>query len=212
MAQVVKFCNKSEERVSLYREDGSIFKIIENVGWDRDPNSGTLRTGIISQHENPVPDQEEAYWIDEVDFVWNDCPDSHPYAPYKKITFISGNRVVLKRRHFWKLPEMDFPVVSFLFESDRLKLMKDRLEGDFAVEATIFLNGIPVRKTVSANSKYAQYRNWFFCEQPMKQANPKQIGNREIIQFGERLRGRKELDQLKLLKAEAGERAKFKLV
>lgn len=212
MAQVVKFCNKSGERISLYREDGSIFKIIENVGWDRPPSEGTLRTGIISQHERPVADQAEPLFIDRVEWVWEDCPDTHPYAPFKKITFLNGNKVLLKRRHFWKLPEMDFPVVSFLFESDKMKFIRDRLEFDFLSEASIFLNGIPVQRSVSPLSKYAQYRNWYFCEQPMKQVNPKQIGNREIVQFGERLRGRKELEQIEVLKTEAEEREKHKFV
>lgn len=212
MSQIVKFCNTSGERISLYREDGSIFKIIENVGWNRDPAGGTLRTGIISQHENPVPDQEEAYWIDEVDFVWNDCPNTHPYAPFKKITFLKGNQIKLTRRNFWRLPEMDWPVVTFLFESPKIKFMKDRLEPTFSSEPIIFLVHIPTRVSVDPLSKYAKYRNWFFCEQPMKKVSPKQIGTTEIVQFGERLRGRKELEKIEELRAEAEEREKAKLV
>jgi len=212
MSQIVKFVNKSGERVSLYREDGSIFKIIENIGWDRDPKFGSLRTGVISQHENPPPPQADPMWINEVEWVWEDCPDSHPYAPYKTIIFLAGNRFKLKRRLFWKLPEMNWPVVSFLFESNKMKFIRERLERDFSSVASFLQNGIPIRKTVSSLSKYAEYRKWVFLEQPIKNPSPKQIGGTEIIQFGESLRSKNELDQIAELRAKEEERKKAKFV
>ncbi len=212
MAQIVKFVNRSGERVSLYREDGSIFKILENVGWDRDPAGGSLRTPIISQHENPPPPQPEAVWIDRVDWIWEDCPDTHPYAPFKKITFLKGNEVRLKRRLFWKLPELEWPVVGFLFTSPKMKMIRERLDGDSSVLASIFLNGIPIRKSVSPLSRYAKYKRWFFIEQPAKKSSDKQMDNTEIIQFGKISRSSTELKRIDSLRVKEEERQKELLV
>lgn len=209
----VKFVNRSAERVLIYQEDGSVLKIMESAKcFDRDPAGGELRTVVLHQNEEPVPPQSKPKWIKETEWVYEECSEHSNYAPFKMIIFEAGNEVKLKRRHFWKFPEMDWPVVTFLFESNRMKLIKDRLEGEYSGEASIFLNGIPVRKTVSPLSKYAQYQKWFFCEQPMKNANPKQIGNREIIQFGESLRSKNELEKIEVLRAKAKEREKAKLV
>jgi len=206
----VRFVNKSGERVILYQEDGSILKILENGKcWDRDPASGTLRTKVISQHEIPPPSQTEPYWIDKVEWLYEKCPDRSPYAPYKTIIFLDGNKVKLKRRLFWKNPELAWPVVKFLFKSQKMKLIRERLDRDSSVLASIFLNGIPVRKSVNPLSKYAEFKNWIFSEQPIQDSNPsKQIKCSSIVQYGENERPPNELARIDELK-EAEKRSRL---
>lgn len=208
----VKFINKSGERVFLYQLDGSVWQILESGKcWDRNPLEGTLRTSIVSQHEAPPPPQASPKWVDKTEWTTN-VPDESIYARYKTITFLDGNVVKLKKRLFWKFPEMDWPVVEFLFTSNKIKMIRERLDRDSSVLASLFLNGIPVRKTVSPLSRYAQYKRWFFQEQPVKNASPKQVTCDEIVQYGEGIRDENELDRIEELKAEEEERQKLKLV
>ena len=93
-----------------------------------------------------------------------------------------------------------------------MKLIRERLDRDSSVLASIFLNGIPVRKSVSPSSKYSQYRYWYFVEQPVKKTAPKQMECTEIIQYGEGIRNGTELNKLAKLKAEEEKREKIKLV
>lgn len=208
----VRFINKSGERVILYQKDGSILKFLENgKRFDRDPNEGTLRTSVISQHEKPPPPQAQPRWIDEIEWT-TEVSENSVYAPFKTIIFEDGNKVRLKKRYFWTYPKMDWPVVVFTFKSPKMKMIRERLDGDSSVLASIFLNGIPVRKSVSPSSKYSEYRNWYFVEQPVKKTAPKQMECTEIIQYGEGIRNGTELNKLAKLKAEEEEREKIKLV
>jgi len=209
---LVKFINKSGERVHLYNEDGSILRVMENAKrFDRDPKSGTLRTSVISQHETPPLPQPDPKWIDEVEWE-GEVSDSSPYANYKTIIFLAGNRVKLKKRLFEKVQELKWPVVTFLFKSPKMKMIRERLDRDSSVLASIFLNGIPVRKSVSPSSKYADYRHWYFVEQPVKKKLPKQMEATEIIQYGEGFRNSTELKKLAKMRFEEEEREKVKLV
>jgi hypothetical protein len=209
----VKFVNRSAERVLIYQEDGSVLKILESGRcWDRNPNEGTLRTSVISQHETPPPPQPKPVWISKTEWLWKGCPDNSVYAPFKTITFLDGNKVQLKKRLFWKFQELDFPVTVFLFTSKKMKMIRERLDRDSSVLASIFLNGIPVRKSVSCSSKYSKYRYWYFVEQPVKKTSPKQMEATEIIQYGERIRNSTELKKLERMRLEEEEREKFKLV
>lgn len=177
--------------------------------WDRDPAEGTLRTGIISQHESPPPPQPDPVWIDEVEWIYENCPDSSVYAAFKKITFMDGNRVRLKKRLFSKVQELRWPVVTFLFKSPKMKLIRERLDRDSSVLASIFLNGIPVRKSVDVLSKYAKFRRWYFSDEERKGSTPsKQISCSEIVQYGESIRTRTELKKIDDLKAKDEERKK----
>lgn len=208
----VKFVNKSAEQIQLYNEDGSILKVLENAKcWNRDPKGGTLRTTIIHETESPPPPQEDPKWIDRV--VWEtEVADSSPYANFKTITFLDGNKIHLKKRFFWKFMELDFPVTTFLFKSNKLKIFRERLDRDLSVLASIFLNGIPVRKTVAASSKYSEYRNWYFLERLVPKDSPKQMESTEIIEWGEGIRNSTELKKLAKMRWEEREREKIKLV
>ena len=193
----VKFINKSGDRIILYQEDGSILKILENGRcWDRDPAGGTLRTTVLHQHETPPPPQPQPRWIDKTEWIYEECPDGSPYAPFKTITFLDRNEVRLKRRLFWKLPEMKWPCVTFLFRSDKMKMIKERLDRDPSSEATIFYNGIPSRKTVDPLSKYASYKRWFFSEERIQNPSYKQIETCELIQYGTNIRSINELEKI----------------
>ncbi len=121
----VRFVNQSSDKVVLYQPDGSVWKILESGKcWDRNPNEGTLRTSIVSQHEAPPPPQPKPVWISKTEWEWENCPDDSPYAPYKTIVFLNGNKVKLKKRYFSKLPEMKWPVVTFLFPSPKMEMIK----------------------------------------------------------------------------------------
>lgn len=193
----VKFVNRSAERVLIYQEDGSVLKILESGGcWDRNPNEGTLRTSVISQHETPPPPQPKPVWISKTEWLWENCPITAPYAPFKTITFLDGNEVQLKKRLFWKFPEMKWPCVTFLFRSDKMKMIKERLDRDPSSEATIFYNGIPSRKSVNPLSKYASYKRWFFSEERIQNPSYKQIETCELIQYGTNIRSINELEKI----------------
>jgi len=148
----------------------------------------------------------------EVEWLYESCSELSPYAPYKKIIFMDGNVVRLKKRLFWKLPELPFPYVTFLFKSGKMKLIRERLDYDSSVLASVFLNGIPVRKTVQLKSKYARFKRWNFIDRPMQNAIPsKQIRSTELIQFGEDERSPKEVFRIDELRVEE-ERQNIQLV
>lgn len=195
----VRFVNKSGERIILYQEDGSVLKILENGRcWDRPPSEGTLRTSVISQHEAPPPPQPDPVWIDETEWK-TEVFETSVYAPFKTITFLDGNEVRLKKRLFWKLPEMDWPVVQFIFRSTRMKLLKERLEGEIGGETSIFLNGIPVRKTVDVTSKYAEWKRWVISDDNE---------DKELRQSGESYRSSSELARITDFRLKEEERKK----
>jgi hypothetical protein len=211
----VKFVNKSGEEVTLHHQDGSVLNVLESgKRWNRDPKEGTLSTvAVDSCHGQKFPPpRAKPHWIEETEWI-GEVPDDSIYAPYRTITFLDGNEVKLKRRPFWKEPDMAWPVVTFLFNSHRMKVHKERLDHYQAADASVFYNGIPCRLTVDPLSKYAPFKNWIFSEvMELKELDPltKQvIETYEITQHGEGKRPAGELEKIEKLKAEAEERKKL---
>lgn len=214
----VRFVNKSSEKVTLYRQDGSVLQVLkESQCWNRDPKDGTLSTvAVDSCHGQKFPPlRPKPYWIKETEWI-GEMPDDSIYAPFRTITFLDNNVVKLKRRPHWKPPEMKWPIVTFLFKSHKMKMHKERLDHYQASDATAFYNGIPCRLTVDPLSKYAPFKNWIFSEvMVLKDVNPPyktMAETYEIVQSGENQRPATELREIERLKAEAEERRKLSLV
>ena len=202
----VKFVNKSGERVTLY-QGGGILRILEPGNrWNRDPSEGTLRTTVVMDENMKFPPPRPGpRWIKETEWVWEECPEGSMYAPFRTITFLDGNEVKLKRRPRWKAPEMKWPVVTFLFKSHKMKMIKERLDRDMSSEASVFYNGIPVRKTVHPLSKYAPFKKWIFDEvMVLKDSNPpykQMIEAYETTERGEDSRSGDELAKIEQITA-----------
>ena len=214
----VRFINRSAERVILHQAGGSMLKVLEaGKCWNRDPSEGTLGTVVVGGKDQSFPaPRAKPYWIKETEWTWNECPDDSSYAPFKMIVFLDGNKVKLKRRPFWKSPEMQWPVVTFLFKSHKMKMHRERLDKDIASDAAVFYNGIPCRRTVNPLSKYAPYKNWIFDEaMVLRDANPpmkQMIESYEIIELGEDKRPDSELERISKLKAKDEELKELGLV
>jgi len=216
MSVTVHFINKSGERVELYRTDGSILRVLESgKRWNRDPKEGTLDTVHVDEvHGQKFPPRRERpYWIDKTEWTYEECHESEIFAPFRTIIFMDNNVVKLRKRPRWKPPELKWPVVTFLFKSHKMKMIKERLDHDMLSEASIFYNGIPVRRTVHALSKYAPYKKWFFSEvMELKDVNPPyrtMAETYEITEHGESKRPAAELEKIEQLKKEAEERRKL---
>ena len=215
MSVTVHFINKSGERVRLY-ESGGILKILEpGKRFNRDPAEGTLRTTVVmdTQMKFPPPGAKP-YWIDKVEWLWEECPESSMYAPYRTIVFLDGNEVKLKKRPGWKPPELKWPVVTFLFKSRKMKILRERLDRE-AGEARVFHNGIPIRITVHPLSRYAPFKNWIF-EEVLAQKDKNPYGGAlmqefEMIGRGEGKRSATELEKIAELKVKDEERRKLGL-
>ena len=212
----VKFVNKSGERIFLY-QSGSILRILEaGKHWDRDPASGSLRTLIIPQHGAPVPPQSPPKWIDEVEWIYEECPEDSIYAPFRTIVFEDNNVVKLKRRPRWKEPEIKWPAVTFLFKSRKLQIYKLHLDRGMSSIPATFYNGIPQRISVHPLSRYAPFKRWIFDEAPaQKDKNPFGGGMEktyETTERGEDKRPAAELEKIEQLKKEAEERRKLALI
>ena len=212
-----KFVNKSGEEVILYQQNGSILGTLgAGKRWDKDPKEGTLSTVVVAGEQKFPAPRPRPRWIDEVEWVWEECPEDSIYAPYRSITFLDDNVVKLRQRPHWKPPEMEWPVVTFLFKSHRMKTHKERLDRDGFGSAAVFYNGIPCRLTVNALSKYAPYKKWIFSEvMELRDGNPpykQMVETYEITQHGEDKRNVIELEKIAELKAEAEERQKLGLV
>jgi len=212
----VKFVNKSGERVTLY-QGGSILRVLEpGQRWNRDPSEGTLRTTAVMDENMKFPVlRQRPYWIEKTEWIWEECPKGEIYAPYRTITFLDGNQVKLKKRPKWKEPQMRWPVVTFLFLSHKMKLIKLHLDRGFSSEPTTFYNGLPHRMSVDPLSKYAPYKNWIFDEAPVqKDKNPfggAMVEEFEMIERGEDKRSATELEKIAELKAKDEERQKLGL-
>jgi hypothetical protein len=210
----VKFVNKSGERVTLY-QGGSILRILEpGKRWNRDPAEGTLRTTVVMDENMKFPPPRPGpKWIDEMEWVWEECPEGEIYAPFRTITFLDNNVVKLKRRPFWKLPEMKWPVVTFLFKSRKLQIYNLCL--DRSGFSATFYNGIPVRITVHPLSRYAPFKKWIFDEaEVLKDKNPFGGGMEktyETTERGEDKRPAAELEKIEQLKKKDEERRKLGL-
>ena len=214
----VRFVNESSEKVTLYRTDGSVLRVLESgKRWNRDPKEGTLDTVHVDEvHGQKFPPRRaRPYWIAQTEWTYEECHDSEIYAPYRTIIFEDGNVVKLKRRPFWKPPQMAWPIVTFLFNSHRMKMHKQRLDHHQAADASVFHNGIPVRLTTDPLSKYAPYRKWFFSEtMVLKDVNPPyrtMAETYEITEHGESKRPAAELEKIEQLKKKAEERKKLSL-
>ena len=208
----VKFVNKSGERIFLY-QSGSILRILEaGKHWDRDPSEGTLRTTILHQHETPPPPRPQPKWVDTTEWVWEECPESEIFAPFRTIVFEDDNIVKLKKRPRWKPPEKAWPCVSFLFKSHKMKMLKERLDRSTSTSPTTFYNGIPCRISVNPLSKYAPFKNWIFDEAPaQKDKNPfggAMVKEFEMTERGEDKRSAIELEKIAELKKKDEERRK----
>lgn len=219
MTVKVRFVNESGEKVTLYRQDGSVLKVLEEgKRWNRDPKLGTLSTVSVDEAHGQKfpPPRPGPKWIDKTEWTWNECPDDSIYAPFRTITFLDNNVVKLKRRPFWKAPQMEWPCVLFLFKSHKMKMIRERLDKDISSFPETFYNGIPVRLTVSPISKYAPYRKWIFDEvMELKDANPPyktMVETYEMTEHGEDERPAAELEKIAELKAKDEERKKLGLV
>ena len=218
MSVKVKFVNKSGEEVTLYQQNGSVLRTLEaGKRWNIDPSEGTLGTVVVAGDKQKFPPpRPHPRWIDEVEWTYEECPEDSIYAPFRTIIFLDNNVVKLKRRPKWKEPDMEWPVVTFLFESHKMKMHKEHLDKDVSSDLATFYNGIPVRRTVSPISKYAVYRRWIFDEvMVLKDANPpfkQMVEAYEITQRGEDKRPATELEKIEELKAKDEEHRKLGLV
>lgn len=219
MSVKVKFVNESSEKVTLYRTDGSVLRVLEaGKRWSRDPKLGTLSTVSVDESHGQKfpPPRPGPKWIEKTEWTYEECHESEIYAPYRTIIFEDGNVVKLRKRPCWKEPEMAWPVVTFLFKSHNLKMHKERLDHDMLSEASVFYNRIPVRRTVHPLSKYAPFKNWIFSEvMKLKDANPPyktMVESYEITQHGEDKRPATELERIEGLKKKDEERKKLGLV
>ena len=111
---------------------------------------------------------------------------------------------------------MKWPIVSFLFKSHNMKAHAERLDRDGFGSAAVFYNGIPVRISVHALSKYAPYKNWVFSEaMVLRDANPpykQMVEYYEITRHGEGKRPATELEKIAELKVKDEERQNLGLV
>jgi len=214
----VKFVNRSAEEVILYQQNGSILGTLgAGKCWNRDPKEGTLETVVVAgDHQKFPAPRPQPKFIDKVEWIYEECPEDSIYAPFRTIIFVGGNIVKLRQRPHWKPPEMEWPVVTFLFKSHRMKTHKERLDRDGFGSAAVFYNGIPCRLTVNALSKYAPYQKWIFSEvMELRDANPpfkQMIEAYEITEHGEDKRPGTELEKIAELKAKDEERRKLSLV
>ena len=214
----VRFVNQSAEKVVLHQQGGSIIKVLEEgKRWDRDPKEGTLGTVVVAgDHQKFPAPRPQPKFIDKVEWIYEECPEDSIYAPFRTIIFADNNVVKLRKRPHWKAPQMEWPCVLFLFKSHNIKMHKERLDRDGFGSAAVFHNGIPVRLTVHALSKYAPYRKWIFDEaMVLKDANPPyktMVESYEIVQRGEDKRPATELARIAELKAKDEERRKLGLV
>lgn len=212
----VKFVNRSGERVTLY-QSGGILRILEaGKCWDRDPSEGTLRTTVVMDENMKFPaPRAQPKFIDKVEWIYEECPEGEIYAPFRTITFLDGNEVKLKKRPRWKAPEMEWPTVTFLFKSHKMKLIKLHLDESMTTFPATFYNGIPCRITVNPLSKYASFKRWIFDEELVtKDSNPpfKQMTEAyEMTERGEDKRPRHELEKIEALKTKDEERRKLGL-
>ena len=209
----VKFVNKSGERVMLYEGSG-LLKILEpGKRWDKDPSEGVLDTVVVMDERMKFPPSGvRPKWIAQTEWTWNECPEHSIFAPFRTIVFLDGNQVKLKKRPKWKEPQMRWPVVTFLFLSHKMKLIKLHLDRGFSSEPTTFYNGLPHRMSVDPLSKYAPYKNWIFDEAPVqKDKNPfggAMVEEFEMIERGEDKRSATELEKIAELKKKDEERRK----
>jgi len=215
MTVKVKFVNKSGEEVTLY-QGGSILRTLgAGKRWNRDPSEGTLDTVVVGEGQKFPPPRPRPFWIAETEWLWEECPESEIYAPFRTVTFLDGNQVKLKRRPRWREPEMKWPCVSFLFKSHKMKVLKERLDRDISSEPATFYNGIPCRRTVNPLSKYAPYKRWIFDEvMELRDSNPpkkEMVEAYESTERGEDKRPAAELEKIEQLKKEAEERRKLDL-
>ncbi|MCK4820704.1 hypothetical protein KA005_33370, partial [bacterium] len=94
MTVKVQFVNQSSEKITLYRQDGSVLKVLEaGKRWNRDPKEGTLSTVVVGGEQKFPPPRPQPHWIDKIEWVWEECPEGEIYAPYRTITFLDGNQV-----------------------------------------------------------------------------------------------------------------------
>ena len=212
----VHFINKSSERVTLYQDGGGgILRILEpGKRWNRDPAEGTLRTVTVFDEDMKFPPLRPGpKWIDETEWVWDECPEGEIYAPFRTIVFEDNNVVKLKRRPRWKAPEMKWPVVEFLFLSHKMKIYQLHLDRDLSTSARVFYAGIPVRLTVDPLSRYAGWKRWIFDEELiLKDVNPPFKNMKQVYQSTERGEGKRsatELERIVELKAKDEERQKL---
>ena len=121
----------------------------------------------------------------------------------------------IRKRPRWKPPEMEWPIVSFLFKSHKMKAHAERLDRDGFGSAAVFHNGIPVRITVSPLSRYAPFKKWIFDEElVMKDSNPPfkiMVKAYESTEYGADKRPVDELQRIAELRAKDEERKKLGL-
>lgn len=158
--QTVWFVNRSGERVTLYKGNGLLKNLEPAQRWDRDPDEGTMRTVVLHEKQTPPALVPEPKWIKETEWIYETCPEESIFAPFTKVIFLPENKVELMKRSFWRAPKLDWPVVSFLFKSPKMKIFKIFLDGSLGGTAISFYNGIPMRITVNPLSKYAEWNRW----------------------------------------------------
>lgn len=193
--QTVWFTNKSGDRIILYEGNG-LLKVLEPAQrWDRDPDEGTIRTVVLHENQTPPAIIPAPKWIKETNWIYENCPEESIYAPFTKVIFLPENGIELMKRSFWRPPTMDWPVVSFLFKSPKMKLQKIFLDKSLGGSAVSFYNGIPMRVTVNPLSKYAEWNRWNFTDEK---------------EWGEKKRGGSELHKLSDIRVAEEERLKRK--
>jgi len=99
--------------------------------------------------------------------IWRDVPQYSDFAPFRKIVFEADGRVKLYRRKGFKEPEREFPVVEFLYVMEKtfthIVYLKER-PFDADSKLTLF-HGIPARRQVPPDSKFARFRRWLITEE-----------------------------------------------
>lgn len=183
----VHFINYRKEGVDFLPIVGNSFRI--RLGptkcWNRDPHEGTFGTAVLGINEAPPPLRPQPKWIKKTSIVWEDCPENCDFAPYRTVSFHDGNIVKLRKRRSWVPPEMKGLVVEFLLRSKTLKV---QILNDANFGTTRILTGIPARRVVFIDSKYAKFHKWVFLEGGAG--------------HGEKMRSKKELEQIEKKKEE----------
>lgn len=157
----VKFVNCSRESLLIHPINGRTFaiKLLPGKTLKRDPKVGTIEAMPMAGMPKEVH-RPELQWIEKpTEITWEDCPADCDFAPFKSVSFFDGNVVKVKRRRFWKPPELKFPTVEFYFENKQYRTHTFQLD-----TMTTLYSGIPGRRVVPPCSKYAPFKKWIFDE------------------------------------------------
>jgi len=180
MAVKVKFVNFSRESILIKPIPGRNFeiKLVAGKTFARDPKIGTIEAIPMGGMPGAVHRPEVKWIMKPSDITWEDCPEDCDFAPFRTVSFHDDNIVKLRKRPFWKLPELGWPVVEFYFESKQYRTHGFQLDNP----TTIF-NMIPARRVVPPCSKYAPFRKWIFDEVATSARLVDPLTNRAMTSF-----------------------------